>query len=493
MTATPRLPIIDVGDVRPTSSEPVQDPRTSVERYPLTPFVGAMRRGVHEALQDFVCGPASAGGPRAQIAQPRPGGVLTFDLTLAVDDAHEVGLEVFLADSGRRAWFQTRHFAFAYRSAPGADPFAHAPSRTLLERVRTRVTALDASDALTAGSPPAQLLAAIARYAPYAEVGDHMYRQVVAHEHGLAGMLRLGFTCNQDCTLCWQKRTWPEPPGALYEAWLDEMARLGIRQLNLTGGEPTLHKQLPELVQRAVRDYGMSVVLETNAIRLRKPDYLERLRAAGLRDLFVSFHHHDAAKSDAITRAPGTHVGTVAGVRAALEAGLTVTLNCVVDRANCRDLGAHARFVVEHFVRHGSAAAASRGAVASVTYSYPEDYFDHAAYLAHVAPLDEVQPALLDAARALHDAGVPVNLLGTCGFPPCVVREAPRGLWWFDLASVDVMDRGGRAFGPACDHCAMRSRCLGVRKEYLQVYGDRGLVPFREPLVERAGGSATSR
>ena len=38
----------------------------------------------------------------------------------------------------------------------------------------------------------------------------------------------------------------------------------------------------------------------------------------------------------------------------------------------------------------------------------------------------------------------------------------------------------GRVFASVCDECAVRPHCLGVRREYLDRFGDRGLVPFEE-------------
>jgi hypothetical protein len=48
-------------------------------------------------------------------------------------------------------------------------------------------------------------------------------------------------------------------------------------------------------------------------------------------------------------------------------------------------------------------------------------------------------------------------------------------------------DVTSRIFAPRCQGCAARSTCLGVRREYLDQWGDRGLVPFEAPVGEARG------
>jgi hypothetical protein len=71
-----------------------------------------------------------------------------------------------------------------------------------------------------------------------------------------------------------------------------EMLRDGGRQVNiqLSGGEPTLRDDLPEIVAMA-RELGFEFVqVNTNGIRLaRDGSYLQRLRGAGLECVFLQF------------------------------------------------------------------------------------------------------------------------------------------------------------------------------------------------------------
>ncbi len=319
-----------------------------------------------------------------------------------------------------------------------------------------------------------RLADALDRWWPYAALDDSEFRQLASSPEGLYGMVRLGYRCNQDCWFCWQDRGGPSPPIALVERWLDELAGLGVGEVHITGGEPTTWRELPALVARAAETHCMRVVLQTNAVRLSRLAYAARLADAGVVALHVSLHAGAAEASDRMTRAPGTWARTVVGVLNALSLGLRVSLNCVVESANVELLPEHARFV-----RDRIAGAAGPGQIARVTYSHPTGYHQDGLWAASQIPFDRVRGPLSRAVAVLRAAGVPVEVGGSCGFPLCVL----------DPEIVDarylLVGRGSyqegelchRRFASVCAECVEQPSCFGLRQEYLDSFGDRGLVP----------------
>src|SRR5581483_2257926 len=214
----------------------------------------------------------------------------------------DVALELHAAGSASTC-FAGERLALAYRGAP--DP-------VLLQALVRRLRRADRD-----GTPVDALQAALHAWRPFARIQDTEFRNVSDTE----AILRVGFRCNQDCGFCWQGRDWPAPPRALLERWIDEMAAAGVHQLTISGGEPTVYSELLDLVRRA-RTAGLRPLLQTNAIRMAKPDFTRELVDAGVEGLIVSYHAADPALSDLLTRAPGTHVRTEAGIRASLRAGM---------------------------------------------------------------------------------------------------------------------------------------------------------------------------
>ena len=328
----------------------------------------------------------------------------------------------------------------------------------------------------------ASLLSRAQRSFRFRDVGDHAFRDLSPVPGGTRAMLRLGFGCNQDCGFCWQGRDWPEPPP--YAAWLRELAAAGATHVVFSGGEPTLHPGLPDLIRLATL-LGLSPSLQTNAIRLRTPRYLRSLREAGLDEVFVSLHAGDAALSDAMTRARGTFVRTLDGIDAALADGMVVDLNAVVERRNHDRLLEHAQLITARF-------ASGPRRVRTVQYSQPSQYRDADLRELGVVPMSEVRPQLVAAARHLLSAGIAVVVNGTCGFPPCLFADEPDLVQVLAAGDFEGMDASSRHYAPTCTDCALRSGCLGVRREYLDAFGDDGLRPFGD-VPEGARGPTQLR
>jgi GTP 3',8-cyclase len=149
--------------------------------------------------------------------------------------------------------------------------------------------------------------------------------------------LRVSLTdkCNFRCTYCMPAEGLPWLPrdDVLTVDEIERLVRLlvdlGISEVKLTGGEPTVRPELPEIVRRIrAIDPGLDISLTTNGYLLDR--LAPALRDAGLNRVTVScdslLRHRFAemTRRDALDR-------VMAGLRAAREAGLDpVKVNCVV-------------------------------------------------------------------------------------------------------------------------------------------------------------------
>ncbi|MBK6429767.1 MAG: GTP 3',8-cyclase MoaA [Anaerolineae bacterium] len=167
--------------------------------------------------------------------------------------------------------------------------------------------------------------------------------------------LRISLTdvCNLRCVYCMPEEMQFQPRAELLQD--DEVifivqaaARLGVRKVRLTGGEPTVRRHIVELVRRVKQVPGIQeVAMTTNGVLLTELAF--PLAAAGLDRVNISVDTLDAASFQRITRWGSLH-DVWSGVEAAEAAGLKpIKLNCVVTRGyNDQEVADLARLTFAH-------------------------------------------------------------------------------------------------------------------------------------------------
>lgn len=166
--------------------------------------------------------------------------------------------------------------------------------------------------------------------------------------------LRISLTdrCNYRCTYCMPEAGVDILPRdeilsfEEIEAIVAALTQVGVRRVRLTGGEPTVRKDLLQLVARLARLGLEDLSLSTNGERLG--ELARPLRAAGLDRLNVSLDTLSAERFRAVTRR-GNLEAVLAGLTEARAAGFRHTkLNTVAMRGfNDDELGALCRYAFE--------------------------------------------------------------------------------------------------------------------------------------------------
>ena len=162
--------------------------------------------------------------------------------------------------------------------------------------------------------------------------------------------------CNFRCPYCMPRETFHENYRFLKSSErlsFEEIVRLarlfvklGVRKVRLTGGEPLLRANLPDLVGELTSLAGVEdVALTTNGMLLAK--YAAELKANGLQRVTVSLDSLDEEVFRKMNGGFGGREQVLEGIRAAREAGLTpVKVNAVIERG----LNDHTALdLVDHF------------------------------------------------------------------------------------------------------------------------------------------------
>ncbi len=152
--------------------------------------------------------------------------------------------------------------------------------------------------------------------------------------------LRVAVTpeCNFNCVYCRAGGEGLPPNGVLMNSWeiikvVRIASEIGFKHLKITGGEPTLRRDLFKIIEGCSRLEDLEEIqLVTNASRLTR-EYAEGLKIAGLDSITISLDAASRERFRDITERDKFEK-VISGIYAAREAGLPVTINSVVMQRN---------------------------------------------------------------------------------------------------------------------------------------------------------------
>ncbi|MGO4439237.1 pyrroloquinoline quinone biosynthesis protein PqqE [Rhizobium sp. RAF56] len=123
------------------------------------------------------------------------------------------------------------------------------------------------------------------------------------------------------------------------EEWLalfEEAADLGVLQVHLSGGEPTIRPDLEEFV-RCLSGRGVYTNLITAGVGIAE-GRIELLRDAGLEHVQLSIQGAHAATTEKIGNHRGAHERKLETARRVVEIGLPLTINAPIHRHNIEEV-----------------------------------------------------------------------------------------------------------------------------------------------------------
>lgn len=178
---------------------------------------------------------------------------------------------------------------------------------------------------------------------------DALDASAPAYTRAPIGLLaELTYRCPLQCPYCSNPLEMERGNELSAEEWCQvfrQAAELGVLQLHLSGGEPTLRLDLEEILEGAVAA-GLYTNLITSGVTLTR-ERLERLAKIGLDHVQLSIQDVDADNAQRICGYKGGSEKKRAFADWVRELGLPLTLNAVIHRQNIENLPAMIDYAVE--------------------------------------------------------------------------------------------------------------------------------------------------
>lgn len=277
------------------------------------------------------------------------------------------------------------------------------------------------------------------------------------------GYIQVVRHCNHFCGFCSNPTTPYTHTLASMQLLVDDLVRRGYYGVILTGGEPTLHPELPAITAHAARQ-GLHVRMITNGSRMADPDFARAMADSGLRLMHVSVYSVRPAVEARLRGGEGTLPRAFAAIEHAAALGIEVNVNCVINRLNADHLDENIRHFlqhhpqVRHFVWNNLDPSMGRAEV-------NQDQF--------TPRLADFERSLARAMRLLHRSGrsfrvekVPLCYMAEFGWASTETRKIVKGEerivhFLDDKQTVRQTDWAHR-YAPGCAACSLRPICGGL-------------------------------
>jgi len=162
------------------------------------------------------------------------------------------------------------------------------------------------------------------------------------------GYIQIIRKCNQKCIICSNPENGREISFDEAKKAIDELKRSGNSDVVLTGGEPTLHPRLPELIAYAKKKKIFPLII-TNGQKISDMTYLKKLQKAGLEDLHLSIY----SNVDSIQYKLSQKKDSLKNIKKALDnlskTDIHVKINIVINKYNSDHLSKMVAWLVESY------------------------------------------------------------------------------------------------------------------------------------------------
>lgn len=118
---------------------------------------------------------------------------------------------------------------------------------------------------------------------------------------------------------------------------IDEMLSMGFKEIELTGGEPTIHPDFFKYCEYITSKCGHVSCL-SNGSKLSNPSFAKRAFECGLNEVLFSVHSAIPEKYDEIVQHRGGFAKLLQGIKNCQDLGMRVRVNCTVHNDNFTEL-----------------------------------------------------------------------------------------------------------------------------------------------------------
>ena len=153
--------------------------------------------------------------------------------------------------------------------------------------------------------------------------------------------LDTGTFCNYDCEFCYYQGDLDKVTNfSTIKGRIDILHKYGIEEIDLSGGESSVHKQWFEILDYCSDRFNHISTL-SNGWAFSKEKFLLKSKEHGLREILFSVHGYDEESHDEIVNRRGAWKRILQAIELCHKHDITVRINCTVYQRNYKGLSTY--------------------------------------------------------------------------------------------------------------------------------------------------------
>lgn len=153
-------------------------------------------------------------------------------------------------------------------------------------------------------------------------------------------VLQIGFSCNAKCRFCYYKESLKKGTVRDYttnevKTKLREGRRLGKNMVDISGGEPTIRRDIFEIISYAKKIGYKKICLLTNGIRMADKSFSDKLVKAGMNEVLFSVHSPIEKDHDYLIGVVGSYQKIISALKyLSKRRGASIRINSTISGFN---------------------------------------------------------------------------------------------------------------------------------------------------------------
>jgi len=285
-----------------------------------------------------------------------------------------------------------------------------------------------------------------------------MKKDIIPREYyqgpvGTSPFVYAGYACNNNCKYCFEKdQKFSEKSTEDLKKEI-KIIRKKFPYINFMGKEPTLRKDIIDLIKYSNKLKFDQIGITTNGRMFAYPDFAKRILQSGLDQVVVTVAGHNEKMHEFHTQAKGSFMQTLGGIKNIIgykSPKHSLVLNIMVTKKNISKL----EEIVDFYYRIG---------VREINIGHILPFNKEIVKAKNfIARMKTVVPHLISVAKKYRDK---IKFLFV-EYPPCIFPKEYRHLSFPCLEESPQKKRFA-----LCQKCSHKEKCNGVHELYINLYG----------------------